>query len=128
LHGEEAVTIDGHVGGDRRRRDRALAGNGLLGKCGDATCDLLVRHGGVWDQILEGGVDPLVAGSRGVRDIAGNVLQREGLRLDAAYRGVQRVEDTHNNCLHNRSSGKDGRNRRRPRKRYANMENQEKSM
>ena len=89
-----------------------------------ATC--LFGVGGVRDQILEGGVDALVAGGRGVRDVAGNVLQREGLRLQAADRGVQCVEDTHNIV-----STFDPAASHRPwpqfagdcRKRYAKMEN-----
>ena len=59
-----------------------------------ATCRLGVVA--VRDQILEAGVDALVARGRGVRDVAGNVLQREGLRLQAANRSIECVEDTHN--------------------------------
>ena len=59
-----------------------------------ATCRFGV--GRVRDEILEAGVDALVADGRGVRDVAGDVLQREGLRLQAAHRSIERVEDTHN--------------------------------
>ena len=96
LHREEAIAVDRHVGGDGRRGDGALRGDGLLREGGDATGDLPARVSCVRDEILEAGIDALVADGRGVRDVAGNVLQREGLRLQAAHRGIERVEDTHN--------------------------------
>src|SRR6185369_14430503 len=57
---------------------------------------LAARRGGIGNEILEAAADPLVTGRRSVRDVAGNVLQGERLRLQAAHRGVERVEDTHN--------------------------------
>ena len=96
LNREEAIAVDRHVGTDGRRGDGTLGGDGLLGERRHAAGGLLVRRGRIGDQILEGGFDALVAGGRGVRDVARDVLQGEGLRLQAAHRCVKRVEDTHN--------------------------------
>ncbi len=89
-----------------------------------ATC--LLRRRGVRNEILEAGTDAFVADGRGVRDVARNVLQREGLRLQAAYRGVKRVEDTHNIVSTFDTGGWPlavAAIRRDCRKRYAKMEN-----
>ncbi len=53
----------------------------------------------VLDQVLEAGVGALVGGGLRVRDVAGDVLQREGLRLHAGHRGREGVEDTHSRFL-----------------------------
>jgi hypothetical protein len=63
---------------------------------GHAAGRLPIGRRGGGDEILETGADALLANGRGIRDIAGDVLQREGLSLQAANRGVKRVEDTHN--------------------------------
>ncbi len=95
LHREEAVAIDCHVGGNRRGRYGALGGDGGLGEGGDAAGNLAARRRCVGNEILEAGADALVAGGRGVRDVARDVLEREGLRLQAADGSVQCVKDTH---------------------------------
>ncbi len=57
--------------------------------------DELFRRHLVGDQILEAGVDALERGGLRIGDVAGNVFQRVGLRLDAADRSGQCTEDTH---------------------------------
>src|SRR6185437_11720134 len=52
-------------------------------------------RGRVGDQIAKGGGDALVASGLGVRDVAGDVLQRKGLRLQTTDRRIQCVENTH---------------------------------
>ncbi len=124
LHREEAVAVDRHVGRNGRRGDGARRGQRLLGKRLDAAGDLRGRRRRLGNEILEAGIDALVADGRGIRDVAGDVLQRVGLRLQAAHRGIERIEDTHNIVSTFDSSGRPalpgrGRRRRRHRKRCA---------
>jgi hypothetical protein len=53
------------------------------------------RHGISRDEILETGVDPFVGRRLRVRDVAGYVLHREGLRLQTTHCSRKSVEQTH---------------------------------
>jgi hypothetical protein len=48
------------------------------------------------NEIDERGAYAFVAGRLGICDVAGNVLKREGLRLQARNGSIESVEDTHN--------------------------------
>ena len=94
LDHEVAVAVDRHIGRDRRALDRSLHRVGGDGIDDDAAGRLLLRPGR-GDQIGEARVGFLVARGLRVGDVAGNVLQRIGLRLQTGDGGSQRIENTH---------------------------------
>src|SRR6202012_335500 len=71
---------------------------------GEHAARCLLAQRGLRDQRIEGGVGLLVADGLGVRDVAGNVLQRERLCLQTRHRGGQCIEDTHDITSPTRSS------------------------
>ena len=94
LDGEVAVAVDRHVSGDRGILDRALHVVGRHGVGDDAAGDL-PSGGRIRDEIDETGADRLVGDRLRVRDVAGDVLQGEGLALQPVHRGIHRAEKTH---------------------------------
>src|SRR6202023_144898 len=102
-HDEIALTVDRHVGRDGLVLDGALhpvAGD----RGGEHAARRLLAQCGLRDKRIEGGVRLLVANGLGVRDVAGNVLQRERLCLQTGHRGGQCIEDTHDITSPTRSS------------------------
>ena len=127
LHLEEAVAVDRHVGRDRRGLHVALHRVGGARLRGDAAGELRGQRG-LRNEIEETGVDALERRGLRVRDVAGNVFQREGLRLQAANRRRKCAEDTHDifsNFDPGRPADRKDRGRigRTCRKRHAKAEN-----
>jgi hypothetical protein len=107
-HDEEAVAADRHVGRDAGALDRPLHGVGG-DAAGDHSARGLLSERGRRDQILKGRVGFLVAGGLRIRDVAGNILQRERLCLQTSHRAGQCIEDTHDlisNSILNRQAGR----------------------
>jgi len=77
LHIEEAGAADRHIGAHAGRRDGSLRGDRSLRVGPDAARRLLVRRRAERNEIFEAGVGALVANGRRIRDVAGNVLERE---------------------------------------------------
>jgi hypothetical protein len=73
----------------------ALHGVGLPGERDDAARGL-ARRTGAGDDVGKTRIDALEAGRLRVRDVARDVFEREGLRLQAADRSRHCTEDTHN--------------------------------
>jgi len=96
LRREKAVAVNRHEGGDRRCRDGALRGNGGSRVGGDGARDLPVRGRRIRNQIDEGGAYAFVTRGLGIRDVAGDILEREGLRLQTRHGSIESIEDTHN--------------------------------
>src|SRR5262249_49730142 len=94
LHGEEAVAVDRHVGGDRSRLNGAGKRVGAARIRNHAACKLRVRAG-VGNEVEEAGVDPLEAGRLRVRDVTGNVFQRVRVGPQSCNGRGQGAEDTH---------------------------------
>ena len=88
---EIAVAVDGHVGAHRFALDRALNAVGGDRACQHAAGGLRVGRGSR-DQVLKTRVGLLEARGLRVRDIAGNVLQSERLRLQAPDGGRESIE------------------------------------
>ena len=112
LHRKEPVAVDGHIGGDACCRDSALRGNGGARKRGHRSRNLPVRCGCLRDKIDEAGAYALVSGGLRVGDVAGDVLERKGLRLQTRHRSIESIEDTHNIVSNSIRRPARGRNRR----------------
>ena len=95
LHREESVAVDRHVSGDRRRRDRSLRGNGGACVGCDGSRDLPVRRRRIRNEVDKTGAYALVTGGLRVRDVAGDVLEGEGLRLQTRNGSIESIKDTH---------------------------------
>jgi hypothetical protein len=65
----------------------------------DVAGDLLARQGAAGDEVLERRGRALEPDGLRVGDVAGDVLQREGLRLQTRNRSGERVEDTHDEAF-----------------------------
>src|SRR6202012_3645838 len=85
-----------HIGRDGRCGDSTCCRDRLLRIGSDASCGLRGRRRCLGNEILEAGIDPLVTDGGGIRYVARDVLQCEGLSLQTANRSRERVEDTHN--------------------------------
>ena len=94
LHDEEAVAIDCHKRADRGRLEVALHRVGGASRRGDRAGQLL-RGRIVRDEIEEARVLSLESGGLRVRDVAGDVFERERLCTKSRHRGGESAEDTH---------------------------------
>ena len=63
---------------------------------GNRSRDLPVRCRRIRNKIDEIAAYAFVTGGLRIRDIAGNVLEREGLRLQTRHGSIESIEDTHN--------------------------------
>ena len=104
LHHEEAFAVDRHEGADRGALNVALHRIGHARIGGDAAGELLGRLL-VRDQVDEAGVDALERGGLRIGDVAGDVLERVGLRPHPRDRGGESTEDTHD-LISNSCSGR----------------------
>ena len=95
LDHEKALAVDRHVGRDRSVLDVALHAVGRA-RIRDHVAGQLLAWIVVRDEIDEAGILALEAGRLRVGDVAGDVLEREGLRAHAGDGGGEGAENSHN--------------------------------
>ena len=94
LHDEEAVAIDGEIGGGRRVFQVALLRGRIADAGGDAARRVVAGDVGD-DQRRELGARPLVAGGAGVGDVVGDRRQAVGLRIHSGHAGPHHSVEAH---------------------------------